>query len=190
MVRNCKRNSGCVILRYRAVLYAGSIPVLRRSGGGETFYYPPTTQMNGVNMPLVWSYYSNAFDDGFAASMSSISVRRGDAATITWTASSSTGAVYEVLGFRDLAGSIGNTAVSTNLSSNNSGIASTTTVTTTSKSKVVYLAFTTTGNPGLDVYNNIGGWGVGWDYSPNTPSATYNLGDRLRVLTAFELNIG
>ena len=71
--------------------------------GGEPYYYPPTTKLNGVDMPLITQQYTNALDDGRGWSISSKSVPSGSSAVVTWTTTyAGTGYVYEVLGFRDL----------------------------------------------------------------------------------------
>jgi len=70
---------------YATTPYSTLVVVQLYLVGSETFYYPPTTKMNGVDMPLIKSQYSNAFDDGRAISISSVSVAAGGTYTLTWT---------------------------------------------------------------------------------------------------------
>ena len=162
-------------------------------GGGETFYYPPTTKINGVDMPLVTSIYTNAFDDGNGWSVSTQSVSKGASSTLTWTsASTSHGAVYEVQGFTDMLASKYAQSNSVVLSSSNSGAATSTTVNTTSKSKVLYLTLTATAGVDtsgkMDQFNNLSGLEIGFDWNPSTPSSTYTGNSRGTSVISFNTN--
>lgn len=171
-----------------------AIQLYAAPGGGETFYYPPTTKMNGADMPLIASVYTNALDDGFAWSISTLSVPKGSAATLTWTcASSAVGAVYEVQGFTNMAASVHAIASSVVLGSGNNRAPRNTTVSTTSRSKVLYVTIgALTGGVDMsgkmDQFNNVSSWEIGFDWSPATPSETYYGGDRGTTVVAFNTN--
>lgn len=168
------------------------------AGGAETFYVPPTAKLNGSNMPLANSVYSNAFDDGFATAVSIASVSHGAAATVSWGTSKSDYAyIYVVVGFKNLFSALYNTASATNQNSNNSACPSTVTVNTTSLSKVLYI---TLGNvtAGVDKSGEMdsfiaenqsaGTWEIGWDYSLTGPTHTYANGNRLALVCSFNLD--
>lgn len=166
---------------------------LYNAGGGETFYYPPTAKMNGVDMPLITSKYTNSFDDGDAIAISTISAQRGASYTVTWTSSRCYGVVYEVLGFRDMFSALNDTQATVNLLSNNSGIGgSTTTVNANSTSKVLYTAYGditvgTDASGKMDQANYLSSWEIGWDYNPSTPTSGYTGANRIRVVSSFNI---
>ena len=177
-----------------------SIVVIQLYGtGGEPFYYPPTAKLNGSDMPLVSSTYTNAFDDGNAAVVSVSSVSHGEAALVTWgTSAAQYALIYVVTGFRDMFSSLYDTAASVNLTSGNDPCPPTTTVDTTANSRVIFISIggittdvdisgqmdsfitTTSGGYGL--------WEIGWDYSTGSPTKTYNGGNRMALLCSFNLS--
>lgn len=163
-------------------------------GGGESFYYPPTTKLNGVNMPLIASVYTNAYDDGNGWSVSSQSVPKGSGAILTWTSLSlAWGMIFEVTGFTNMASSVYSVASSVNLTSGNDPAPLYTTVNTTELSKVLFISI-----GGITVGTDISGqmdqsyfpssWEIGFDLNPTTPSNTYYGGNRGTTAVAFNSN--
>lgn len=183
--------SSFVLLPYSAI-----VVVQLYGTGSETFYYPPTAKLNGTNMPLVSSTYTNAFDDGNAVAVSVSPVSHGSAATVTWgTSLAQYALIYVVTGFRDMFSSLYDTSASVNLLSNNSGCSLTTTVDTTTNTKVLFVSvggitanvdisgqmdsFLTTTSPAT--------FEIGWDYSTGSPTKTYTGGNRMTLLCSFNL---
>lgn len=159
-------------------------------GGGETFYTPPVTKLNGINMTSLVAQYTNAYDDGNAMVISTSVVPAGSPAVVTWTSSAScTGTAYEVIGFRDLAAAKYSSGTCQNLTSGNSPAPRTLTLPTTATCKVLYFTYggiSTTDITGkLDLFDISGGL-YGWDYNPDITSTDYYGGNRLSVGVAFE----
>ena len=186
--------SSYVVLPYSSVV----VVQLYDAGGGETFYYPPTAKMNGTDMPLVSSKYTNAFDDGNAAAVSVLSLQHGSPAVVTWGTSSADYAyIYVVTGFKDMFAALYNTAAAVNLASNNNPCPSTVTLNTTAISKVLYVSL---GNitAGVDKSGQMnsfisesrpgGVWEIGWDYTLTGPTNTYNGGNRMTLVCSFDLS--
>lgn len=154
--------------------------------GGEIFYYPPTTKLNGVNMPLIASEYSNALDDGRGISISVQSVAAGDPAVITWTSAQNyTGYVYEVLGFRDMYAALHAVSANKNLASNNSAISTSISVSVPAGGIVLaVVADGITDTTPFDVKSTDDRTAV--DLNPATGTVNYTCGNRLNVLASFD----
>ena len=157
--------------------------------GGEVFYYPPTTKLNGTDMPLIRSEYSNALDDGRGTSISTKSVAAGDAATITWTTTiAGTGHVYEVLGFRDMASAVHAIAVGKNLASNNAPISTSITVSVPTNGMTLLVSADSIGvlTP-FEVHSTDNRTAI--DINPVAGNITYTGGNRLNVAVSFDKDL-
>ena len=177
---------------YATTPYSTLVVVQLYTTGSETFYYPPTTKMNGVDMPLIKSQYSNAFDDGRAISISSISVVAGGTYTLTWTSTGTNtyGAVYEVLGFRDMYAALHAVATSQNLTSNNGPAPTSVTLPTPANGVNIFITSTTTDVTGvMEQYNAVGSYGIGWDTNPPVTSITYTCANRITVAASFNKDL-
>jgi len=179
--------------------YSTLLVIQHFTAEGEPFYYPPTPKLNGVDMPLVKSQYSNALDDGRAFTLSTKSVAAGNAATITWTVNGSAnggtgyGIVFEVLGFRDMYAALHDVQVSTNLTSSNVPAPTSVSVSTPGNGKVVYL--THPASVGVDVSGVMDqadyyfGNEFGFDINPPAGGVTYTCANRLTVVAVFDADL-
>lgn len=173
---------------YATTPYSTLVVVQLYTTGAESFYYPPTTKMNSVDMPLIKSQYSNAFDDGRAISISSVSVAAGGTYTLTWTSTGTGtyGAVYEVLGFRDMYAALHAVATSQNLTSNNGPAPTSVTLPTPANGVNIFITSTTTDVTGvMEQYNAVGSYGIGWDTNPPVTSITYTCANAITVTASF-----
>ncbi len=187
-------NPSVDVSSYVLLPYSSIVVVQLYGTGSETYYYPPTAKLNGTNMPLVSSTYTNAFDDGNATAVSISNVTHGGAAVVTWgTSAAQYALIYVVTGFRDMFSSLYDTAASVNLTSGNDPSPRTTTVDTTAKSKVIFISIggitTDVDISGqMDSFIKVNSWEIGWDYSTSSPTKSYYGGDRMTLLCSFNLN--
>jgi len=183
-------NTTLDVSSYVTTPYSTLLVVQLYATESETTYSPPTAKMNGINMPLIKSQGSKAYDDGRGASVSSISAAAGGSYILTWTGAGQHGAVYEVLGFRDLYAALHSVATSQNLESNNSGAPTTLTLPTPASGVNIFITNSVT-DPSLKMeqYSAVDWAGIGWDTNPPGTSVGYVCGNRLTIAASFNKDL-
>lgn len=183
--------------------YSTLVAIQWYATGGEIFYWMPSTKMDGARMDMVDSVYSNALDDGRGITVSMAPIASGGSHTLTWTIGQATedgypnpgrtstvtgtGYVYEVLGFRDMYAALHATNYANRLDSSNGTIPTTLSIDVPTNGVVIMAgADSITGTP-FDVTDTVPRTGI--DLNPASGTQTYTGGNRLLMLSSYNLDL-
>jgi hypothetical protein len=183
--------------------YSTLVVIQRYSTGSEIFYWMPSPKMDGTRMDMVDSVYSNALDDGRGITVSMAPVASGGSHTLTWTIGQATesgypnpgrtsgvtgtGYVYEVLGFRDMYAALHATSYANDLSSRNRTIPTSLSINVPSNGLVIMAGADGITGSLFDVTDARPYTGI--DLNPASGTQTYTGGNRLLMLSSYNLDL-